>query len=101
MECNVCTGIVGKDFEDELRMLFALHDIGVIVLDSSNPSESEIVVPARARQDVDWQSVHRLVEENEDMREWSPPTTKPAAYGHKTGISVNPSLASLIPPPDN
>ncbi|WP_434631284.1 COG2958 family protein [Chromobacterium sp. CV08] len=66
----VCTGIVGKDTEDELRMLSALHGIGVIVLDSSNPSESEIVVPARARQDVDWQSVHRLVEENEDMREF-------------------------------
>ncbi|MEN2427358.1 COG2958 family protein [Chromobacterium vaccinii] len=66
----VCTGIVGKDTEDELRMLSALHGIGVIVLDSNNPSESEIVVPARARQDVDWQSVHRLVEENEDMREF-------------------------------
>ncbi|MGR6035924.1 MAG: hypothetical protein ACU4EQ_11865 [Candidatus Nitrosoglobus sp.] len=66
----VCTGIVGKDTEDELRMLSALHGIGVIALSLENPSESEIVVPARARQEIDWQSINRLVEENEDMRDF-------------------------------
>jgi hypothetical protein len=66
----VCTGIVGKDTEDELRMLSALHGIGVIALNLENPSESEIVVPARARQEIDWQSINRLVEENEDMRDF-------------------------------
>lgn len=64
------TGIVGKDTEDELRMLSALHGIGVIALNSEDPSESEIVVPARARQEIDWQSVNRLVEENEDMKDF-------------------------------
>jgi hypothetical protein len=65
-----CTGIVGKDTQDELRMLSALHGIGVIALNLENPSESEIVVPAKARQEVDWQSINRLVEENEDMRDF-------------------------------
>lgn len=66
----VCTGIVGKEAEDELRMLSALHGIGVIALNSEDPSESEIVVPARARQEIDWQSVNRLIEENEDMKDF-------------------------------
>lgn len=44
--------------------------IGVIALNLENPSESEIVVPARARQEIDWQSVNRLIEENEDMKDF-------------------------------
>lgn len=54
----------------ELRMLSALHGIGYIWLDIENPSESEIVLPARTRIDVDWQSVNRILVENEDFKDY-------------------------------
>jgi len=51
----------------ELRMLYAAHGVGLIVLDMDNPSESEIVIPARERNDIDWVQVNRLAEENRDF----------------------------------
>lgn len=60
----VCTSIAGDGTEDELRMLSALHGIGVIVLNTKDLSESEILIPARAKTDIDWQTVNRLVVEN-------------------------------------
>lgn len=66
----VCTSIAGDGAEDELRMLSALHGIGVIVLNTKDLSESEILIPARAKLDIDWQTVNRLVVENGDMKEF-------------------------------
>lgn len=66
----VCTSIAGDGTEDELRMLSALHGIGVIVLNTTDISESEILIPARAKPDIDWQTVNRLVVENADMKEF-------------------------------
>lgn len=66
----VCTSIAGDGTEDELRMLSALHGIGVIVLNTKDLSESEILIPARAKTDIDWQTVNRLVVENGDMKEF-------------------------------
>ncbi|MDM8554662.1 hypothetical protein QUF75_08045 [Desulfococcaceae bacterium HSG7] len=56
--------------DQELRMLSALHGIGVILLNTENPSESEMMLPARSRAEVDWQSVDRLVKENEDFKDF-------------------------------
>ncbi|EJY0899377.1 hypothetical protein OE993_004605, partial [Vibrio parahaemolyticus] len=64
----VATSIADANTEHELRMLSALHGIGVIVLNTSNPSESEFWLPARTRPEVDWQSVIRIVEENTDFK---------------------------------
>ncbi|MFD1260535.1 COG2958 family protein [Entomomonas asaccharolytica] len=66
----VCTAIAGDGTEDELRMLSALHGIGVIVLNIADLSESEILIPARSKQDIDWQTVNRLVVENGDMKDF-------------------------------
>lgn len=69
----VCTGIAGDGTEDELRMLAALHGIGVIVLDVREPldlANSEIIIPAKQRSDIDWQTVNRLVVENADMQDF-------------------------------
>jgi len=38
--------IEGGDTMKELRMLFALHGIGLIQIDSENPTESQILIPA-------------------------------------------------------
>lgn len=58
---------MGEHTEAELRILSALHDIGVIVLNIDNPSESEILLPARRKTQTDWQSVNRIVEQNKDF----------------------------------
>jgi len=66
----VCTAIAGDGTEDELRMLAALHGIGVIVLNVADLAESEMLIPARSKQDIDWQTVNRLVVENGDMKDF-------------------------------
>ena len=52
----------------ELRMLSALHGIGFIRLDSENPSESEIMIPAKERREIDWDTVDRLTKANKDFK---------------------------------
>ncbi|MFY5897528.1 COG2958 family protein [Acinetobacter pittii] len=64
----VATAISTSDVEDEIRMLSALHGIGVILLTPENPTESEILLPARRRTEVDWQSINRIVNENADFK---------------------------------
>ena len=61
---------IANNVEQELRMLSALHGIGVILLNPENPSESEILLPAIARPEIDWQSVNRIVVENEDFKDF-------------------------------
>jgi hypothetical protein len=66
----VAAAISDNVVEQELRMLSALHGIGVILLDVGNPSESEIFLPAVSRTEVDWQSVNRIVVENDDFKDY-------------------------------
>ena len=51
----------------ELRMLSSLHGIGFILLNTENPSESQIMIPAKERNDLDWESINRLTEANTDF----------------------------------
>ena len=60
--------IEGPDTLKELRMLAALHGIGLIKLDASNPAESQIFIPARERQEIDWANCNRLATENSDFQ---------------------------------
>jgi uncharacterized protein len=59
---------IATDAIKELRMLSAAHGIGVIRLDADNPAESEIIIPAREKNEVDWDTCNRLVEENRDFK---------------------------------
>lgn len=52
----------------ELRMLYGLHGIGIILLDTENPPESDIMIPARERNEIDWETCNRLTEENTDFK---------------------------------
>ena len=61
--------IQGAETVRELRMLAALHGLGVIKLDPDNPPESQVLIPARQRDSVDWSNCSRLAEENADFRE--------------------------------
>lgn len=60
--------IEGTDTIKELRMLAALHGVGVIKLDANNPAESQILIPARERQEIDWANCNRLASENTDFQ---------------------------------
>lgn len=67
--------LVASEIEDnvtwkELRMLADRHGIGFIRLDADNPSESQIMIPARERTAIDWDAANRLAEANKDFLEF-------------------------------
>lgn len=59
--------IEGVDTLKELRMLNALHGVGVIRIDAEDPNESEVLIPARERAEIDWANCDRLASENSDF----------------------------------
>lgn len=62
--------IEGAETLRELRILSALHGIGVIKLDIENPAESQIVIPAEEMPEVDWDTANRLTKENKDFLDY-------------------------------
>ncbi|CAJ48147.1 conserved hypothetical protein, partial [Bordetella avium 197N] len=66
----VAAEIEGQDTLKELRMLFAAHGIGLIKLDADNPAESQVLIPARERDEIDWDMANRLATENRDFIEF-------------------------------
>lgn len=66
----VAVEVVGADTLKELRMLYAAHGIGLIQLDVENPADSQVLIPARERDEVDWDMVNRLATENADYLEY-------------------------------
>lgn len=64
----VAGDVEGADTLKELRMLSALHGVGLIKLDHDNPAESQIYIPARERPDIDWANCNRLAAENSDFQ---------------------------------
>jgi hypothetical protein len=65
----VATGLNG-DVEGELQMLSSLHGIGVLILDTESLFDSQILIPAQERVNVDWQSANRIVTENRDFHHY-------------------------------
>ena len=66
----VAAEIEGQDTLKELRMLFAAHGIGLIKLDADNPAESQVLIPARERDEIDWDMANRLATENRDFLDY-------------------------------
>lgn len=66
----VAATVEGDGTLKELRMLAAAHGIGVIQLDVQTPAESQILIPARERSEIDWDMCNRLTEENSDFAEF-------------------------------
>jgi hypothetical protein len=66
----VATSISDANVEQELRMLSALHGIGIILLNVENPTENEMMLPSKARAEIDWQSVNRILVENPDFKDY-------------------------------
>ena len=66
----VASEIKGGDALKELRMLSGLHGVGFILIDLENLSESQIMIPAKERSEVDWSAANRIAEENKDFLEY-------------------------------
>lgn len=66
----VAAEIGGQDTLKELRMLYAAHGIGFIKLDVDNPADSQVLIPARERDEIDWDMANRLATENRDFLEY-------------------------------
>lgn len=63
----VAEKIEGDGTMKELTMLAATHGIGVIQIDITTPTESQVMIPARERLEIDWGMCSRLTEENADF----------------------------------
>jgi hypothetical protein len=60
--------IEGAETLKELRILSSLHGVGLIRVDSGVPTDSEVLIPARERAEVDWANCDRLASENADFQ---------------------------------
>lgn len=58
------------EFTEELKRLSQSFGIGVIQLDTTQVDESEILLVARERSEVDWETVNRIAEVNRDFAEF-------------------------------
>ena len=66
----VAAEIEGKDTLRELRMLSGAQGIGVIKLDVENPTDSQVLIPAQERDEIDWNTANRVAIENKDFLEY-------------------------------
>jgi hypothetical protein len=57
-------------FRDEIRRLNNAFGIGIIKLNADNVYESEILFPSRTNQEIDWDTVNRLANENADFSDF-------------------------------
>ncbi len=57
-------------FRDEIRRLNNAFGIGLIKLNADNAYESEILFPSRINQEIDWDTVNRLANENVDFNDF-------------------------------
>ena len=71
----VATNIEGEDVLSELKMLHALHGIGVMLMNPSEPEMTKTILPAEKRDKIDWISANRLAEENRDFMEFTANTS--------------------------
>ena len=63
----VAAELEGQDTLKELRILSAAHGIGVLKLDAENPSESQVLIPAKESSEINWDTANRLATENPDF----------------------------------
>lgn len=67
----VCSKIdTDPDFQNEIQRLSNSFGIGIIKLNIESVNESEILLPAKNRETIDWDTVNRLAEDSPDFREF-------------------------------
>ena len=58
------------DLMSELRRLNNAFGIGIIKLNAQNINESEILLPSKIKQELDWETIDLLLKKNEDFKEF-------------------------------
>lgn len=58
------------DFRTELARLSTAFGIGVIKIDLEDPNSSEILFQARIRENLDWDTINKLVSMNKDFKQF-------------------------------
>ena len=56
------------DFREEMQRLNNSFGIGFIQLDATNVEQSSVLIPAKIHEQIDWDSLDRLIEENPDVK---------------------------------
>ena len=56
-----------SEFIDEMQRLNNAFGIGFVKLNVEHIEQSEILLPAKTKKKIDWETVNRLVEENDDF----------------------------------
>jgi hypothetical protein len=59
-----------EDFRTELERLSTSFGIGVIRIDIEDPDSTEIILPARHKSSVEWETVNKLATVNPDFRDF-------------------------------
>lgn len=59
-----------QDFIDELRRLSTSFGIGIIKLNLQDPHSSEIKLPAKYRETLDWETMNKLATMNNDFKDF-------------------------------
>ena len=59
-----------SDFLEEIKRLSSSFGIGIIRLDMYNPDDSEVVIPAKPKENLDWSTINKLCNTNSDMQEF-------------------------------
>jgi hypothetical protein len=58
-----------QDFREELHRLARSFSIGIIELDIEDPDSSEVLIPSKGRETVDWEALNKLAQMNRDTIE--------------------------------
>ncbi|CEO18059.1 hypothetical protein RMONA_08575 [Rickettsia monacensis] len=61
---------IRSDTRHELEMLCIRHGIGFILINMEFPEDSEILILAREKSEIDWNMANRLAEENKDFENY-------------------------------
>ncbi|MFP3012289.1 MAG: hypothetical protein ACEY3D_04935 [Rickettsia sp.] len=61
---------IRSDTRHELEMLCTRHGIGFILINMEFPEDSEILIPAKEKPEIDWNMANRLAEENKDFKNY-------------------------------
>lgn len=58
------------DFAIELERLSSAFGVGIIKLNILDPDSSELILPARSRESIDWETANKLATMNPDFRDF-------------------------------
>jgi len=66
---SVYDGLAIYDTMNFIKPDVATYGIGFIKLDVDNPADSQVLIPAHERDEIDWDMANRLATENRDFLE--------------------------------